>query len=266
MQLLNVYMKNNFAILVLSCDKYSSLWKPFFVQLDRNWKNCPYKIYLGNNTQKFNWSKVEIIHANFNKDWSSNVLSILSQIPEENLFIWLDDYFIIDKMNQIFFEKCRQFFIQNKANHMHMTASVPSLSIKSNSNFGVVEKGAPYRLAAYGFWKKSHLQKMLIPGENIWQFEVFGSYRSGFFDGYYNIRKDLFKYIQIVARGKIFREAFIYCKKHNIDLDASSWSIHSIFTTFRNDIFRFLFSFIIRMPWKIRIRCTDFCRKIFATY
>jgi len=149
---------------------------------------------------------------------------------------------------------------------MHMTSSVPSEPIKGSLQYGFVEKGAPYRLAAYGFWNKSHLVKMLIQGENVWQFEVFGSYRSSFYDGYFNVKKDLFHYVQIVARGKIFRESYEYCMKHGIHLDISDWEIHSRLTTLKNNLFRFFFVIIIRIPWKFRVYCMDICRKVFAAY
>lgn len=258
-------MKNNFAILVLSCDKYSSLWKPFFSQFHRYWKHCPYPIYLGNNSKEFRWHGVKTVHSVINEDWSSNLLSILRQIPEENLFIWLDDYFISSRMHEKKFGEAMKFFTENRANHMHMTASVPSRKYSDDTRFGIIDRGAPYRVAAYGFWNKSHLAKLLLSGESVWKFEVFGSYRSSYQDGYFNVKQDLFSFVQIVARGKIIRESLSYCRLHKVPLSVENWEITPVLTM-RNQALRIMFGLIIHVPWKIRVACMNLLRKIFASY
>ena len=40
------YIKNKFAILIVSCDKYSDLWDPFFKLFFKFWPDCPFNIYL----------------------------------------------------------------------------------------------------------------------------------------------------------------------------------------------------------------------------
>ena len=39
-------MTSDSAILILSCDKFSDLWKPFFDLFWKYWPDCPYNVYL----------------------------------------------------------------------------------------------------------------------------------------------------------------------------------------------------------------------------
>ena len=42
-----ITVKNDkLAILVLSCDGYTDLWRPFFENFKKKWGDCPYDIYL----------------------------------------------------------------------------------------------------------------------------------------------------------------------------------------------------------------------------
>ncbi|MCX8008474.1 MAG: hypothetical protein N3A54_02085 [Patescibacteria group bacterium] len=80
------------AILVLSCDKYSDLWDPFFDLFKRYWKDCPFPVYLGSNTKKYSDGSIKTILSGSPKDWSTDLLNIVDKIREEFLFIWLEDF------------------------------------------------------------------------------------------------------------------------------------------------------------------------------
>jgi len=264
---MGITMNNKYAILVLSCDKYSSLWRPFFSQLRKYWPKSPYQLYLGSNTISYRGDRrVKTILSGRYTDWSSNVLSVLNQIPEEYIFVWLDDLFLTQKVRPVLFQKCFRFLHAANANHIHFAPSTPPDGISSNPLFGYYKRRAPYRVSAVGFWKRDHLKQLLLPGEDPWQFEIFGSYRSSYFDGYFCLRKNLFNFIQIVERGKIFREAYDYCTKHGIELDVTGWQIHTRFHKIKSDILRYIFNGIVHIPWKVRLSIMDFFRKALASY
>lgn len=152
------------------------------------------------------------------------------------------------------------------ANHIHFEPTICPDGISSNPLFGFYNRRSPYRVSAVGFWKRDHLKQLLLPGENPWQFEIFGSYRSSFFDGYFCLRKNLFSFVQIVARGKIFREAYEYCLNHDIKLELTGWRMHSRLHKIKSDMMRFIFHIVIRVPWKLRLSLMDFFRKALASY
>ena len=82
-------MNSDFAILILSCDKYSDAWDPFFALFRKFWPDCPYKVYLATNELKPEVSGVHIIASGKPKNWSDDTLAVLKQIQEGHLGRWL---------------------------------------------------------------------------------------------------------------------------------------------------------------------------------
>lgn len=97
--------KNDYAILVLSCDKYEPCWTPFFKLLDKYWE-CHPKVYLV--TESKTCEYCDTINVNSNV-WSERFLQALREIEEEYVLTMLDDFFIRDyvdndRINEIEFD------------------------------------------------------------------------------------------------------------------------------------------------------------------
>lgn len=256
----------NYAILVLSCDKYSDLWKPFFSQFRKFWPQCPFKVYLGSNTKKYNDSSVKTILSVTNEDWSSDLLKILSNLKEEYIFLWVDDFFPIGTVDTKPFLRCFQFMETTHANHIHMAPLIHPDGYYSDGLFGYYEKGAPYRVIVAGFWNKRHLQTLLLPGESPWKFEIMASYRSSYSDGYYSINKPLFQLIRIVEKGKISRQAYTYCMENNIELDVRNRPIFTVYEEIISNIQGLIFHTVLHIPWKIRTGLMETLRRLIVSY
>lgn len=262
-------MKDKCAILVLSCDKYSDLWDPFFYLFNKYWSGCPFKIYLGSNTVSHNNRslRVKTVLSGEGVDWSTDLLRILSQIKEEYLFIWLEDFFLADYVQTQNFYTCFEFMIDRKANHIHFSPFIsPDGVFLENNIFGYYEKGVPYRVIIEGFWKKSHLEKLLIPGENPWNFEIMGSYRSSYFDGYYTYMIPLFTFLRVVEKGKISREAFSYFSQNENILCSSSRSVQTRSEFLLSKMSALIFTLVLSIPWKKRVAFMNFFRRLATSY
>lgn len=253
------------AILILSCDKYQDLWEPFFYQFRKSWPDCPYQLYLGSNTKKYNDANIQTILSGPDKNWSESLLSILKQIPEEYLFVWLDDIFIISKTSDDVWDACWKL-LQKNANHIHMSQLPQADSIYSDRMFGVYKKGAPYRVNVLGFWRKSCLIRMIIPGENPWQFEIMGSYRSSFDDGFYCLMEPLFLSLHVVEKGKLFKTAIQYCKEHAIPLDTSKRQMIQGSGYLISEIKIIVFYLMNKIPWEYRVRLMASIRRLVSSY
>lgn len=83
-------------IIVLSCDKYKSLWKPFFSLLDKYYPNHP-KCYLVCETEKCKYC--ETINVN-SEIWTERFIGALRQIKDNEILVMLDDFFIRQPVNQ----------------------------------------------------------------------------------------------------------------------------------------------------------------------
>lgn len=96
--------KSDYAILVLSCDKYEPCWTPFFTLLDKYFTTHP-KVYLVTETKKCEYCETINIDSNI---WSKRFLEALRKIKNEYVLVVLDDFFIrdyvdVDRINNIEF-------------------------------------------------------------------------------------------------------------------------------------------------------------------
>jgi hypothetical protein len=257
---------SSFAILVLSCDKYSDLWKPFFSQFHKQWPTCPYTVYLGSNTVGIHDPSVVSLLSKTKRDWSTDLLAILQQIQEEYIFIWLEDLFPIEKIDEELFIHSFQFIKTKRGNHIHIAPRILPDRICEDTMFGSYEKGVPYRVTVPGFWNTQYLRQLLLPGEDPWKFEIQGSYRSSYSDGFYTVNSPIFQFIRVVDKGKIRREAYTYCIKNGIKLDTHKRSIFSIYETAKGIASGYIFLSVLTVPWRIRVHFMDTLRRLLVSY
>lgn len=89
----------NMAMIVLSCDKYSTIWKDFFNLKDIYWKDCSYPWYLVTESADFLRSDVKVIKCGNELNWSERLRMALNQIDADYLGLFLDDYFISETVD-----------------------------------------------------------------------------------------------------------------------------------------------------------------------
>lgn len=259
-------IRNNCTILVLSCDKYSDLWEPFFGQFWKYWPDCSYPVVLGSNTVDCKNRKVKTILSGPDRDWSTSLRAILNQIHTPYVFIWLDDMFPIHDVATSNFVEAQNFMVRYKARHMHIEPIPKPDSVVDGGRYGAYAPGAPYRATVFGFWEVRYLFDLLLPGENPWNFEIMGSYRSRYADGFYCSMKPLFKRLHVVEKGRIFQEAYEYCVTHSIPLDTEKREVLSHTTKMQSQIQIVIFNTVIRIPWKLRLSIMNILRKLLISY
>lgn len=257
---------NDCAILILSCDKYSDLWIPFFKEFRKKWPDCPFKVYLGSNTKSYHAPFIKTILSGPGKDWSSDLLAIIHKLKEKYIFIWLDDFFPISKVDTNMFIKAFKFMENSETNLIHFAPLIRPVYPRNDTFLNYYEKGTPYRVIACGFWNTDHIKSLLIPGENPWKFEIMGSYRSSYSDGYYTLNKAPFQFLRVVEKGLIGRRAYKYCLKHNIVIDISVRPVESVLQKVKSDIIHLMFQTILVIPWRVRVNIMEMFRKIFVSY
>lgn len=258
-------MEKNCAVLIMSCDKYADLWDPFFQQFWKCWSNCPYKVYLGSNlTSPSSSTKAVSILSGKDTDWSSSYMRILDQIPEENLFVWIEDAILSSKVDTDQIKAAFEFLSKPDTNLIH-AKPIPKQDKIVDEIFGKYDRKAPYRVTVIGFWKKSALKRILIPGETAWNFEIMGSYRAAYEDGYYCLLKQPFEYIHMIEKGQWIRSGLAYCIHNDIQIDAERrpTSRFHLAGTMRQFYF---FNVILRIPWQVRVKIMDLLRKLIASY
>ena len=257
---------SNCAILVLSCDKYADLWDVFFDCFNKFWPDCPYKIYLGTNELGYSKGNIINIKSGEDKDWSSSARKIVSQIPENYIWIMLEDILIASKINTSYVENIFSNMQSKNASHIHELPTPKPDHVEDD--FGVYKKGMPYRVNVRGFWNKKNFQDLLIDGESPWNFEIMGSYRSSYFEGFYCLKQPVCKMINSVEKGKVFPHAIDWCKENNIDsinkIDRAV--VHQNILS-KSRLQSIYFNFIINnISWKYRVKLTNILRKLIISY
>jgi hypothetical protein len=245
-------LAHSLSILVLSCDKYSDIWRPFFQFLEKYWSDCPYTIYLGTNTKQFRTNGVIQLFSNEVSNWSDETKKIVSQIPEDYVLIILEDYFINGKVNTKEIEQLFQVMQTEYAGYLKLAAFPKKYNelwpygvLTTHPHLGAIEKGARYRVCLQtAIWNKQTLLELLRSGESPWEFEIKASERSverpeQFLTvvpkpGVKIVHGPVPYYCTALSAGKWMRGAIELCKKEGITIDLSARSAE----TYREELFR----------------------------
>ena len=258
-------MSNDLGILVLSCDKFCDLWRPYF-SLFQEYYDGSSQVYLGSNTITFEGDKITTIYSGEDTDWSTSCRNILRQIPNKYILLLLEDIFITSKIDSDKINQHLQYMKDNKAKHIHLAPTPKPDKWVLDQEFGVYEKGAPYRVNVVGYWDKEYLLSLLLDGESPWDFEIKGSYRTAYDDGFYCLQKPLFSSVHILEKGRWLPEAVNYNKKHNTSLEIEKRPILSSHTNFKSNLQEYYFNLMVKIPWKFRVKLMNVLRKLLISY
>ena len=94
-------LKDEMTIVIHSCGAYSDLWNGQVELIERNWadRSCRTLILTDTNPQNLSYSNVEIIAAGEGKEITDRLSVVLPMIETEYVFVTLDDYYLIDKVD-----------------------------------------------------------------------------------------------------------------------------------------------------------------------
>ena len=254
------------AVLVLSCDKYSDLWKPFFLQFKKNFPSINYPLYLGSNHIACDEPGVTTLFSSEDYDWSSSNRKILSQIPEEVVFVILEDLLLYTPISDSVFKRALTFFNDSEAKHLKYWASPKPDQITDNPLFGEYEMGAPFRATVCGFWDKKYLMNLLIDGENPWNFEIHGSYRCSYDKGFYGFMNPLCGYKNMIEKGVWIASSVKWALESGIPLELHRRELPKGLAGISSSLKMIYFRAMLSLPWKIRLSIMNTLRKAFISY
>ncbi len=206
----------NISILIVSCDKYQDMWEPYFFLFDKNWSNCPYKVYLMTNYLKPDLAKIGIINVGEDISWSDNLAYSLKKIKSKYVFILLDDFFIVDTVKNDQVVQVVNWAIDNDVDYLHLFRYPRPKKLICN-NIGIIPARTMYRVSTISsLFKKEVLSNLLDEKESAWDFEIKGSLRSKNYNEFYSVDDDLIPVVNGVIRGKWNRKIIKYFKKNKI--------------------------------------------------
>lgn len=230
-------------LLVVSCDKYSDLWEPFFSVFWKRWPDCPYAVYLGSNQKTFGHDRVKPIIIGEDVTWSSNVLKMLDILNSSHVIIMLDDFLVQQPVNTQHVEHLVSTAIRRNVDCLRLgdanlhrnpqgvqndyskdvSLCAPSESVPDETGIGIIVGGTPYRVSTQiSLWKVETLRKYLLPGFNAWQFEEIGSQLSDLNnDQFWSVWEPVIVYDHGVEKGKWKPEGLLICSEAGVEVDLS---------------------------------------------
>jgi hypothetical protein len=250
-------MEKSIAFVVLTCDAYSDLWPMYLHFISKNWADCPYDKYFVTNYKSIDDSSFNCMKIGKDESWSDNLLKVLAQLKSDYdyVLVTLEDVPIVQKVDQKRLNHMVKLFVEIDANFLSCT-NIPKETHKFNSSFGIIEKGSIYRpTCEYSLWKISVLEKLLVKGENAWEFERFGAVRSDKHDKFYVVYKNIFFTCHTVVKGKWIRSGLRKIIQLGFIPDIQKRKIFS----WREELFYHLYGIIfnifhrtIFVPWQLR--------------
>lgn len=168
------------ALLVVSCDRYADLWRPYFHCLFKYWPDCPYPVYLGSNAKSYSDPRVTTLAIGDDRDYSSNLLAMLDRIPQEWVIATVEDRFISGSVDSERLDTAIRAVQAAGGGYLKLIGDSPvSFDPSSNPDVGEIPRGVCYRVSfTVALWKKSVLRSLLKPGESAWDIERQGTRRS----------------------------------------------------------------------------------------
>lgn len=211
------------AILVVSCDAYHDLWKPFFSCFFKYWTDCPFPIYLGSNFKSYDDKRVQTILVGQDFDYSSNLLTMLEHIDHEWLILWIEDRVLSAPVNSTRLNNLLNSAITERVGFLKLISSHPYAYVSNSQEVGEIPKGSKYRACmTVGLWNKNTLIKLIKSGESAWDFERSGSRRSiylkeKFCSLSYAIRKNPpLADTHLIIKGRLIRSAQDFLMRENL--------------------------------------------------
>ena len=196
----------DYSIVVLSCDKYCSLWPSFFNRLSKYWTDTPAATYLVTNHLSPEIPNVTNLAIGEDVDWSSNLLNALSRVDTDYIYILLEDVYVNKVVDKAYLDDVFKCITELSPNYVNTKALPAPRGIRFSSRIREVVKGSHYRASlCNAFWKKDMLLKLLVPGETPWEFERLGSERSNEYCDFYGTTKNMLEFDHVIIGGKVAR-------------------------------------------------------------
>lgn len=260
-------MTQTFAVLVLSCDKYADIWPAFFKCFRDNFPELVCKIYIGSNTKVCQEHGVITLLSGTDTDWSTSYKNILAQIPEQKLFVILEDLLIKAPIDIDLFLSTLSFMSTTDANHIQYWAGSQTEEEQPVSPYiSKLTRCKPYRALVCGFWDRECLMKLLLEGESPWNFEILGSYRTSYADGYYSLTRPLLECTNMIEKGKWIPESVNWAEARSIQLEIDARPILQGGNQVISRLQMFYFRWVVRISWKKRVALMNMLRKVLISY
>jgi len=162
------------AFVVVSCDKYSDLWEPFFCSFNEYWSDCPFSVYLIANKKAYDRPGVHVIQVGEDRSYADNIRQALSSIREEWVILWLEDVMFFRTIDTNRVDSIVSDAQSIPVGYLKLGPDLPlSYEVSGDSEIAPLPKGIRYRSAVgTALYHVETLKKLLTPGASAWELDT----------------------------------------------------------------------------------------------
>jgi hypothetical protein len=180
-------MKNDFAILVNTCDAYHDVLDVFFPAFLESTDFGSIPIYLNSENLVYSqcekYNVISFTITPIEKDaelWGARLKGALNKIQEDFVLSTYDDYFINQKMNSTLFEAALELLRGNSnLACVYLYPIIQSGLYPCDKWFGLVDVDVPFRInSAPALWNRKTLLSLIDDTDTPWAWEAFAGFRS----------------------------------------------------------------------------------------
>lgn len=270
---MSITIKNNYSILVNTCDNFEDCWIPFFKLFTIYWPDFTGTIYLNTEYKDFSFSGLDIVctkvcevnkvSRSVRATWSQCLSWALEVIDTDVVLYMQDDYFLKDFVKNDIVEKYVQMMVENTdIDCIHLTDQAVNgefIAPEYDRLFTIplVHKDRISCQAA--LWRKDVFKQYPRSYETAWNFEWWGSKRAAILKhNFYVVDRNWVKINEFeiipyvftgVIGGRWFKEVITLFSKHKIEMD---YSRRGFFEENQKTIKQRLQAKIKRVPIEIR--------------
>ena len=231
----------NITILINTSDGFEDCWDPFFKLFNKYWKKCKYPIFLNTEFKYYRYdgiqlktTQVNLPYPNRKLTWSECLIYALKQIDTPLVLYLQEDYFIDNEVNTSDIEDFIQLMLLKKEiAYIGLTDGgnyPPFDKTEIDKRLLCVNSKGKYRISTQAaIWRRDILESYLLPHENGWMFEIFGTLRSHKRNEMFlTINRDYYKSNALISyvltgiiKSKWHEKMPAIFKKNEIDFDFS---------------------------------------------
>lgn len=173
--------QSELAIVGIFWDGYYDIWEDFLELKEKFWKNCPYPLYIVNQTKNLSFSKkydVTVINAGADAEYSKKVRCAIENINSKYLLLLLDDFFFTKPLDGPVLDDRIEFMKENHLNYYSMPLpefldECNGSSFKDQPYIQNIETSKEYTLSCQpALWEKNFLADRIGQANyNAWIFE-----------------------------------------------------------------------------------------------
>lgn len=221
------------TMLILSCDKFSDLWEGHIKLLERNWPDRGVRTCIVTDCETgCCFENVEIIVEANCLEWSDRLKQALTQINTEYVFVTLDDYFLLEKVDNKKIADLVHIMDAEQIDYVRLFPHPKSATkgkLREHQKVFWIDTNVTYSVNLYsGIWKKSFLEKTTDEPRSAWLYEVRLARIARECKARCTVSHNReFVILDVVRKGKLLHKAARYFRKnpglYNGNRKVNSW-------------------------------------------